>query len=153
PMSEERTYLELSEEGDGSHKFYEGVVQGKELTIRFGRIGDQGQISSKKFSTPEAAKAEAQKKIGEKTRKGYAPAVMGERKKRPVTRRSVASARSRAKPAPVLWRFEAGSYAFGIFIDDDRCWVGNERGQVFALNHDAKVQMQFRFKDGVKCLV
>ena len=62
--AEERTYLELSEEGDGSHKFYEVVIKGKELSIRFGRIGDQGQTSTKKFPTPEAAKAEAQKKIG-----------------------------------------------------------------------------------------
>jgi predicted DNA-binding WGR domain protein/outer membrane protein assembly factor BamB len=152
-MSEERTYLELSEEGGGSHKFYEAVVKGKELTIRFGRIGDQGQTSTKKFPTPEAAKAEAQKKIAEKTRKGYAPAVMGERKKRPVTRRPVASRPSEAKKAPVLWKFESGSHAFGIFIDDDRCWVGNQNGRVFALNHDAKVMMQFRFKEGVKCLV
>jgi outer membrane protein assembly factor BamB len=129
------------------------VVKGKQLTIRFGRIGDPGQTSTKTFPTPAAAKAEAQKKIAEKTRKGYAPAVMGRRKKRPVTRRSVASAPSKAKPAPVLWRFEAGSYAFGIFIGDDRCWVGNQKGQVFALNHDAKVMMQFRFEDGVKCLV
>ena len=42
-MSEERTYLELSEEGDGSHKFYEVVLKGKQLTIRYGRIGDAGQ--------------------------------------------------------------------------------------------------------------
>jgi len=69
-MSEERTYLELSE-AEGSHKFYEAVVQGKELTIRFGRIGDAGQTSTKTFASPEAARAEAQKKIAEKTRKGY----------------------------------------------------------------------------------
>lgn len=151
--SEERTYLELSEEGDGSHKFYEVVVKGKELTIRYGRIGDAGQTSTKKFSTPDAARAEATKKIGEKTRKGYAPAVMGEREKRPVRRRSVASRPSTSKPAPVLWKFDSGSTAFGIFIDDKRCWVGNEDGRVFALNHQGKVLMQYRFPNGVKCLV
>lgn len=36
----ERTYLELSE--DASHKFYEVAVEGTRLTIRYGRIGDNG---------------------------------------------------------------------------------------------------------------
>jgi predicted DNA-binding WGR domain protein len=151
-MSDERTYLELSEDV-GSHKFYEAIVSGKKLTIRFGRIGDPGQTQTKTFATPDAARAEAQKKIGEKTRKGYAPAVEGVRKKRPVTRRSVASAPSRAKQAPVLWKFKTKDSAFGIFIDDRRCWVGNQAGQVFALGHDGKVQMQFKLPEGVKCLV
>src|SRR5262245_60491460 len=151
-MSDERTYLELSE-AEGSHKFYEAVVSGKKLTIRYGRIGDPGQTQTKKFATPAAAKAEADKKIGEKTRKGYAPAVQGVRKKRPVTRRSVASAPSRAKPAPILWKFQTKEAAFGIFIDEGRCWVGNQDGRVFALGHDGKVRMQFKLPEGVKCLV
>jgi predicted DNA-binding WGR domain protein len=151
-MSEERTYLELSE-SEGSHKFYEVIVKGKELTIRYGRIGDPGQTQTKKFSKPEAAQLEAQKKIDEKMRKGYAPAVEGRRKKRPITRRSVASAPSRAKPAPVLWKFQTSDSAFGIFIDDARCWVGNQAGRVFALGHDGKVRMQFQLPEGVKCLV
>jgi predicted DNA-binding WGR domain protein len=151
-MSEERTYLELSEEA-GSHKFYEVVVNGKQLTIRFGRIGDAGQSSTKSFATPEAAKAEAQKKIAEKTRKGYAAAVQGEREKRPVSRRVITSAPSKAKQAPVLWKFETKRTALGIFIDDERCWIGNQSGQVFALGHDAKVRAQFKLPQGVECLV
>ena len=151
-MSDERTYLELSE-AEGAHKFYEAVVSGKKLTIRFGRIGDPGQTQTKTFSSPEAARAEAQKKIGEKTRKGYAAAVQGVRKKRPVTRRSTTSAPSKAKQAPVLWKFKTKISAFGIFIDDKRCWVGNQSGEVFALDHDGKVRMQFKLSDGVKCLV
>lgn len=151
--AEERHYLELSEEGGGSHKFYEATVKGKALTIRFGRIGDAGQTSTKSFPTADAARAEMRKKLDEKTRKGYASAVMGERKKRPVTRRPTASKPSKAKQAPVLWKFKSGACAFGIFIDDDRCWVGNEKGQVFALGHDGQVQTQHRFPEGVKCLV
>lgn len=151
-MSEERTYLELSED-EGSHKFYEAVVKGKELTIRYGRIGDPGQKQVKTFATAEEARAEAKKKVSEKTRKGYAPAVAGERKKRPVTRRSVASAPSTARQAPVLWKFETGEAALGIFIDENHCWVGNQGGRVFALDHAGKVQKQFKLPDGVKCLV
>ena len=53
-MSDERHYLELSED-EGSHKFYEAIVSGKKLTIRYGRIGDPGQTQTKSFATPEDA--------------------------------------------------------------------------------------------------
>jgi predicted DNA-binding WGR domain protein len=151
--AEEKTYLELSEEGEGSHKFYEVIVRGKELAIRFGRIGDPGQTSKKSFPSAEAARAEAEKKVAEKKRKGYAPAVQGERKKRAVTRRPVESRPSKSKQAPVLWKFASGSTAFGIFVDEKRCWVGNESGNVFALGHDGNAQMQYKLPEGVKCLV
>src|ERR1700722_1539391 len=114
--AEEKTYLELSEEGEGSHKFYEVVVKGKEMTIRFGRIGDAGQSSTKTYPTPEAAKADAAKKIGEKKRKGYEEAVMGQRQKRSVTRRPVASQPSKARQGPVLWKFASGTSAYGIYV-------------------------------------
>jgi predicted DNA-binding WGR domain protein/outer membrane protein assembly factor BamB len=149
----EKTYLELSEEGEGSHKFYEVTVKDKDVTIRFGRIGDAGQSSTKKYPTAEAARAEAAKKIAEKKRKGYEDAVMGVRQKRAVTRRPVASSESSARQGPVLWKFDSGSSAFGIFIDAERCWVGNQAGRVFALDHEGQVRMQFKLPEGVKCLV
>ncbi|MBP0017501.1 MAG: WGR domain-containing protein [Cyanobacteria bacterium SBLK] len=152
-MSEERTYLELSEEGDGSHKFYEAIVKGTEVTIRYGRIGDRGRIQTKSYPTPEKAKAEAEKKIREKLRKGYELAVMGVRKKRPVTRREITSTRSTAKTAPVVWKFASGSPAFGIFIDENRCWLGNQNGRIFALTPTGEVLQQLRLPDGVKCIV
>jgi predicted DNA-binding WGR domain protein len=147
------TYLELSESGGGAHKFYEVTVQGKEVKIRFGRIGDAGQTTSKKYPSEDRAKADADKKIKEKLNKGYEHAVMGVRKKRSVTRRPMTSSPSTAKQAPVLWKFDSGDPALGIFIDDQRCWVGNQGGKVFALDHDARVLMQFQLPDGVKCIV
>ncbi|MGK7874808.1 MAG: WGR domain-containing protein [Xenococcaceae cyanobacterium] len=152
-MAEEKTYLELSEEGDGSHKFYEVIVNGTQVSIRYGRIGIQGRTQVKTYPTPEKAKAEATKKINEKLRKGYEHAVMGMRKKRPVTRRQIDSQKSTAKNAPVIWKFASRSPAFGIFIDEERCWVGNQAAQVFALSHTGKVQNQFRLPEGVKCIV
>src|ERR1041384_2957691 len=107
--AEEKTYLELSEEGGGAHKFYEVTVKGKDVTIRYGRIGDAGQTSTKSYPTPEAARADAEKKLGEKKRKGYEAAVQGVRQKRAVTRRSVASQPSKSKQAPVLWKFASGT--------------------------------------------
>ena len=155
-MAEERTYLELSESGGGSHKFYEVVVSDKTLTIRYGRIGDPGQTQVKKFPSHDKALAEATKKLDEKRRKGYAAAVMGVRKKRAVTRRQIVSqaAAKNVTKAPVIWRFTpAGTRAFGIFIDDARCWMGNELGSIYSLDHDGKVLDQFKLPDGVKCIV
>jgi outer membrane protein assembly factor BamB len=153
-MTQGTTYLELSEDGDGAHKFYEVTVTGTTVDIRYGRIGADGSRQTSTFPTAEKAAAAAAKKIGEKVRKGYAPAVIGVRAARSITRRAVSSAPSTARAAaPVLWRFRTASSAFGIHIDGDRCWVGNESGDVFSLGHDGQVLARFQLPDGVKCLV
>ncbi|MCF4136352.1 WGR domain-containing protein [Streptomyces sp. Tue 6430] len=148
------TYLELSQEGDGAHKFYEVAVDGQVVTVRYGRIGAGGQTQTTTFPTAEKARAAAAKKVGEKVRRGYAPAVPGQRAPRSVTRRQVASAPSTARAvAPVLWRFATGSSAFGIHVDAERCWVGNQAGDVYTLDHDGNTLARFSLPDGVKCLV
>ncbi|MET9126138.1 WGR domain-containing protein [Streptomyces sp. NPDC004528] len=148
------TYLELSQDGGGAHKFYEVAVDGMVVTVRYGRIGAGGQTQTTTFATPEKARAAAAKKVGEKVRKGYAPALAGQRAPRAVTRRQVTSAPSTARAvAPVLWRFRTGSSAFGIHVDDDRCWVGNQAGDVYTLDHEGGVLARFGLPDGVKCLV
>ncbi|MEV4194204.1 WGR domain-containing protein [Streptomyces toxytricini] len=153
-MARETTYLELSQDGGGAHKFYEVVVDGTTVVVRYGRIGAAGQVQQSSFPTAERARAAAAKKIGEKVRKGYAPAVQGQRAARPVTRRQVASAPSTARAvAPVLWRFRTGASAFGIHVDEDRCWVGNQAGDVYTLSHGGEVLARYSLPDGVKCLV
>jgi predicted DNA-binding WGR domain protein len=152
-MSEEKTYLELSEAEGSSHKFYEVIVKETEVTIRYGRIGDNGQSKTTAFATPEKAQADATKKINEKLRKGYEKAVMGVRQKRAITRRQIVSNHSTANQAPVLWKFASGAPAFGIFVDRQQCWVGNQEGRIFVLDHNAKVLNQFRLPEGVKCIV
>ncbi|MFC4114167.1 WGR domain-containing protein [Nonomuraea zeae] len=147
------TYLELSEDGGGAHKFYEVIVAGTQVTITYGRIGEAGQTKVSGFPTEAKAQAAAAKKLGEKVRKGYAPAVRGVRQRRAVTRRAIASSRSTAKQAPVLWRFDSGDSAFGIFVDQERCWVGNQRGDVYTVTHSGTVTGRFRLPDGVKCIV
>ncbi|MFI0423012.1 WGR domain-containing protein [Spongiactinospora sp. 9N601] len=147
------TYLELSEDSGGAHKFYEVTVAGTQVTISYGRIGEVGQTKVTSFPTQAKAEAAAAKKIAEKTRKGYAAAVRGMRMRRAVTRRAIASTRSTARQAPVLWRFRSGDAAFGIFIDGERCWVGNQRGDVYTLTHEGDVTGRFRLPDGVKCIV
>ncbi|MET8151257.1 WGR domain-containing protein [Actinoplanes sp. NPDC049668] len=152
-MPADTTYLELSEDAGSAHKFYEVAVDGTELTVRFGRIGERGQVKQSSFTSADKAKAEASKKIGEKIRKGYAPAVPGGRARRAVSRRQIVSTRSTATRAPVLWRYASGSPAFGVFVDDDVCMVGNESGLITTLSHDAEVVRQFRLPEGVKCIV
>ena len=158
-MAEEKTYLELSE--GSSHKFYEVTIAGSQLTIRYGRIGDNGQTSTSKLASPEKARAEGAKKVAEKLKKGYEHATKGVREKRKVTRRSdmiAAAAAKRPKgkrvtQAPLLWKFDTGKSALGIFISADRLWVGNEDGLVFALDRELAVRDKFRLPDGVKCIV
>lgn len=150
----QRTYLEYSDPNGAEHKFYEVLIDGAELTIRYGRIGTDGQKQVKAFPTPEKASAEALKKLAEKRRKGYEDAVQGVRQKRTVVRRAVTETRVTVKrTAPVLWRFQTGAAAFGIFVDDERAWVGNERGEVYALAPDGTPDAKFELPDGVKCLV
>ncbi|HEY1351119.1 MAG TPA: WGR domain-containing protein [Ktedonobacteraceae bacterium] len=152
-MAEETIYLELSEEGGGSHKFYELQVLDTLVSVRFGRIGDAGQRQTSDHATAALAQKFAQKKMREKLNKGYERAVMGVRQKRPVTRRVILSRQSTARQAPVLWKFASGSAAFGIFVDQKRCWVGNQAGNVFGVDHDGQMQAHYRLPDGVKCLV
>ncbi|HTK07825.1 MAG TPA: WGR domain-containing protein [Ktedonobacteraceae bacterium] len=164
-MADETTYLELSEAGGGAHKFYEVVTIEAQVRIRYGRIGEQGQAQTSNHASAEQAHKFAQKKIREKMQKGYAHAVIGERKKRKVTRRSMEgmlatgahqatrTAIAPSRQAPVLWTFASGSGAFGIFIDERCCWLGNEAGRVFGLDHTGQVVAQYQLPDGVKCLV
>ncbi|MFG2098023.1 WGR domain-containing protein [Streptomyces sp. NPDC048612] len=153
-MSGTTTYLELSHEGGGAHKFYEVTVQDTVVSVRYGRIGADGRQQTSTFPTREKAQDAAARKVGEKVRKGYAPAVRGQRAARPVTRRQVSSAPSTARAvAPVLWRFRTGAPAFGIHIAEDRCWVGNQDGDVHTLGHDGEVLARYQLPDGVKCLV
>src|SRR4051812_20934329 len=108
-MPQETTYLELSQEDGGAHKFYEVTVDDLAMTIRYGRIGDSGATTTSTFPDAAKARAAAAKKIGEKVRKGYAPAVAGQRQKRGVSRRQIVSTASTARRAPVLWRYDSGA--------------------------------------------
>lgn len=153
PIKMTKNYLELSQENGTAHKFYEVTVDGSTMSIRYGRIGTHGTTSKTKFGSPEIATKMASKKVKAKMSKGYEEAVMGVRKKRPISRRSIMSTRSNAKSAPVLWKFASGSAAFGIYVSDKFCWIGNEAGRVFKLDHSGNVINQYQLPDGVKCII
>lgn len=54
-----------------SKKFWEIALDGNTFTVRYGRIGTDGQSSTKVFPTEAKARDEAEKTILSKTRKGY----------------------------------------------------------------------------------
>ena len=58
--------------GGSSAKFWEIGVSGHDVTVRFGRIGTQGQTQVKTLPDADAAVKHAEKLIASKTEKGYA---------------------------------------------------------------------------------
>src|SRR3954468_1166094 len=54
-----------------SRKFWQAEVDGKKLTVRWGRIGTDGQSKTKAFASPAAASKEHASLVAEKTKKGY----------------------------------------------------------------------------------
>ena len=56
---------------DKSNKFWEITVDGAEHTVRYGRMGTDGQSKTKSFEDAEAAAKDADKLIKSKTKKGY----------------------------------------------------------------------------------
>ncbi len=54
-----------------SDKFWEIELDGCDFTVRFGRTGTAGQTQTKSFPSEAKARAEHDKLIGQKTKKGY----------------------------------------------------------------------------------
>jgi predicted DNA-binding WGR domain protein len=71
-----KRYFEFVGEDTGrgvasSAKFWEVMVNGSVLTVRFGKIGANGQTTVKEFDSQATAVAEAEKLIAGKVKKGY----------------------------------------------------------------------------------
>ncbi|MDB6034231.1 MAG: helicase, partial [Verrucomicrobiales bacterium] len=69
PSATNRRYFELVE--GGTSKFWEATLSGNNLTVRFGRIGSNGQSQAKTFADDPTAQREVSKLIAEKVKKGY----------------------------------------------------------------------------------
>ena len=61
--------------GGSSAKFYEVSTSGNAVTIRFGRIGAEGQTQTKTLADADAATRHAEKLIDSKLAKGYRETV------------------------------------------------------------------------------
>lgn len=64
-----RHYLEYSDRS--SAKFWEIRNEGKFFTVRWGKIGAEGQTKTNEFTSAEEARKEAEKLLVEKLKKGY----------------------------------------------------------------------------------
>ena len=54
-----------------SCKFWEVSTSGNNVSVRYGRIGANGQSQTKSFTSPTAASQHAEKQIASKLAKGY----------------------------------------------------------------------------------
>lgn len=66
-------YIGVSEENESgtSAKFWEVTLAAKTVSVRYGRIGTDGQFSVKEFATEEEAQKYADKKVADKLKDGY----------------------------------------------------------------------------------
>jgi len=52
-------------------RFWEIMLRGSDVMVRYGRIGSNGQAQLKSFADEQAAVLHVEKMIREKTKKGY----------------------------------------------------------------------------------
>ena len=57
--------------GGNSAKFWEIEHRGQQVTVRFGRLGTDGQVQTKDFPSRDAATRHTRKVIQQKQAKGY----------------------------------------------------------------------------------
>jgi predicted DNA-binding WGR domain protein len=57
--------------GGNSAKFWQVTVTGCGVTVRFGRLGTDGQVQTKEFPSAAAASGHAERLIAQKAAKGY----------------------------------------------------------------------------------
>jgi len=64
-----KSYYEFKDKT--SNKFWEIDTKGSTVTVRYGKIGTDGQVTVKKLGTPAEAAEHAAKVTAEKVKKGY----------------------------------------------------------------------------------
>jgi len=57
--------------GGSSAKFWQVTVAGTSVTVRYGRLGTDGQTQTKEFPSAAAASGNAERLIAQKAAKGY----------------------------------------------------------------------------------
>ena len=115
----------------GSSKFWEITLDGKSHRVRFGKIGTPGQTSEKSFKSPGEARADHDKLVTEKTKKGY-KLVRGEAPAGPT----VIHARNEKLEAAIAADPDSPD-AYLVYAD----WLqsqGDPRGELIVLQHAKK---------------
>ncbi|MCB9686452.1 MAG: WGR domain-containing protein [Alphaproteobacteria bacterium] len=117
---------------DKSSKFWEITVEGSGFTVRYGRIGANGQTQEKSFPTAAKAQAEADKLIAEKTGKGYAE-VGGTPTAKPVAAAEPEASAEEAEAEET----EAGGTRRFEYVDDksSKFWEITVEGSGFTVRY------------------
>jgi uncharacterized protein (TIGR02996 family) len=119
--------------GGGSNKFWEITLADKAFTTRFGKIGTDGQTSAKSYKNAGEARAEYDKLVAEKTKKGY-KLVRGDA---PVAAAPVHARDAKLEAALVADPDNADAYL--VYAD----WLqaqGDPRGELIVLQHAKKTK-------------
>jgi predicted DNA-binding WGR domain protein len=66
-----KEYFEYINDAENSAKFWEYTLDGKNFTVRYGKIGTPGTINEKVLESEAEAEKMAVKLKKEKTKKGY----------------------------------------------------------------------------------
>ncbi len=129
---------------DGSsNKFWEIVALGKELRIRFGKIGSNGQLKLQTFASPTAAMESLSKQVAEKTKKGYVEcgAVAKVAPPRPTAMPALKVSVSSVKPTAlkITQLSHSGSAPHRmVLLDDDGGHVALATGNGCLVSSDGK---------------
>lgn len=70
-------HLTYNDDADNSHKFYDIYVVDKTLTLRWGRVGTNGQYKEMTYPSLYAAEGAARSQASSKVAKGYSVKVSG----------------------------------------------------------------------------
>jgi len=128
--SQEPSPMRLEYVADGSSKFWEIAVTGRDVVVRWGRIGAEGQAKTTRMKTPALATEAAAKQVKEKLAKGYveAGAKKKEEKKAPKPKKAgggLAALIKLVKPpkapveAPRAAQWKAHEKSLGVALPDD----------------------------------
>ncbi|MGZ3423537.1 MAG: WGR domain-containing protein, partial [Polyangiales bacterium] len=125
---------ELSE--GTSNKFWEIELEGSSFTTRYGRIGTEGQVTTKSFATPVEAKKAYEKIVAEKVKKGYELASDGDEEE-DDSEESFDEASNPELEAKIV-ADPNDTQAYLVFAD----WLqskGDPRGELIAVQHALSV--------------
>jgi predicted DNA-binding WGR domain protein len=113
---------------EGSSKFWEAGVEGTSLTVRFGKIGTNGQTKVKTFASQADAEKELAKLVKEKLAKGYVDdagaGVVAAAAPKPETKATKAtSAKKEAAPAAKKKSASKARVLKYGFLDTKGAWI------------------------------
>lgn len=120
-----------------SSKFWEITLDGSSFTVRYGRIGTDGQTQEKAFPSAEKAKSEHDKLVTEKTKKGYvevgaSPAAAPEVVAAPKAAKAAAKAPAKAAPPPAGDGWIDGGDGYQLSLREGKIVARNDKGKELA---------------------